>query len=408
MSLRPRRVRMVLVAVGMAVSLSAAAPAAAAMTATVTATPASPPHDVVLVGNSQAGTVSFLDGHTFANLGSLNVIPDLAQRLAEMDPVQWAGYLAVRQTEGGDRFVDDVATSPDGRTLYVSRGNLADVAAFDLVGHQMLWRFHVSGFHADHLALTPAGNRLVISATTAQEAQVLDTATGTQVATFPTGTYPHANDLSANGQHLYNSSIGVTTFPKSLEFLKGSFQLTEVSTANWQVIRTWTFPHGIRPAVITPDEKTMYAQLSYLNGFVEYNLVTGQITRTVTMPFSAAGAVLSPDDYPLNSAHHGMALSGDGAKLCEAGTIDDYAAIVSRPALTTDRLVPTGQMPYWALTSLDGQYCLVSNSRSANVSVISYATTQEVARVPVGTFPQRARLGGAVPEALAGLSAAAG
>lgn len=402
MSHRLRRVRTVLaslgVSLGMAASLSAAVPAAAS----------SPPRDVVLVGNSQAGTVSFLDGHTFANLGSLNVIPDLAQRLAEMDPIQWAGYLAVRQTEGGDRFVDDLATSPDGRTLYVSRGNLADVAAFDLVSHQMLWRFHVSGFHADHLALAAGGTRLVISATTAQQAQVLDTATGTQVASFPTGTYPHANDLSASGQHLYNSSIGVISFPKALEFLKGSFQLTEVSTANWQVIRTYTFPHGIRPAVITPDEKTMYAQLSYLNGFVEYNLVTGQITRTVTMPFSPAGAALSPDDYPLNSAHHGMALSGDGSKLCEAGTIDDYAAIISRPALTTDRLVPTGQMPYWTLTSLDGQYCLVSNSRSGDVSVISYGTAQEVARVPVGTFPQRARLGKAVPEALATLSAAAG
>jgi len=34
-------------------------------------------HDVLLVGNSASGTVSFLDGRTFANLGSLNVVPDL-------------------------------------------------------------------------------------------------------------------------------------------------------------------------------------------------------------------------------------------------------------------------------------------------------------------------------------------
>ena len=64
--------------------------------------------DVVLVGNSVSGTVSFLDGHTFSNLGSFNVIPDLQQRLAaiEADPIAWAGYEAVRSTEGGDRFVD--------------------------------------------------------------------------------------------------------------------------------------------------------------------------------------------------------------------------------------------------------------------------------------------------------------
>src|SRR5690348_10700446 len=48
-------------------------------------------HDVLLVGNSVGGTVSFLDGTTFANLGSLNVIPDLAERLAAMNPIERAG-----------------------------------------------------------------------------------------------------------------------------------------------------------------------------------------------------------------------------------------------------------------------------------------------------------------------------
>ena len=45
--------------------------------------------------------------------------------------------------EGGDRFVDDATLSPDGRTLYVSRGHLDDVAAFDIASH------------ADHAALSP-------------------------------------------------------------------------------------------------------------------------------------------------------------------------------------------------------------------------------------------------------------
>ncbi|MFG2848629.1 hypothetical protein ACGF12_36555 [Kitasatospora sp. NPDC048296] len=44
-----------------------------------------------MVGNSQSGTVSFLDAVTFANLGTFNAIPDLQQRLAEMDPIQAVG-----------------------------------------------------------------------------------------------------------------------------------------------------------------------------------------------------------------------------------------------------------------------------------------------------------------------------
>ena len=31
-----------------------------------------PLHDVLLIGNAVSGTVSFLDGHTFQNLGSFN------------------------------------------------------------------------------------------------------------------------------------------------------------------------------------------------------------------------------------------------------------------------------------------------------------------------------------------------
>jgi len=103
-----------------------------------------------------------------------------------------------------------------------------------------------------------------------------------------------------------------------------------------QVVRTYPFPEGVRPSVFTADEKIMYTQLSYLNGFIEFDLVAGQVTRTVQMPYSAAGSALAPDSYPQNSAHHGLAMSGDGTKLCDVGTIDDYTAIIARPALSTD------------------------------------------------------------------------
>jgi YVTN family beta-propeller protein len=357
--------------------------------------------DVVLVGNSAEGTVTFLDGHTFASLGSLDVIPDLQQRLAAMNPIERAGYEIVK-SRLGDKFADDMYVSPDGRTLYVSRANLTDVAAFDIASGRQVWRFKVSGFHADHMAISPDGRRLVVSATTTNEAQVIDAATGTQVGRFATGSYPHENTYSADGRRIYNASIGATPLPKALEFLKGPRQITVVDAQTLRTIRTYQLEHGIRPWVLMPDERTMYAQLSYLNGFVEYDLVAGRITRTVELPFSDAGRALHPDQYPENSAHHGLAISGDGSKLCSAGTIDDYVAIVSRPSLTTDRLVPSGSLPYWAVTSHDGKHCLVTNSKDDTVSVIAYDTAEEVMRVPVGDFPQRERLARVDPAVLDG------
>jgi YVTN family beta-propeller protein len=364
-----------------------------ASTGAASAAPAAT-RDVLVVGNSQAGTVTFLDGHTFANLGTVDGIPDLQQILAAMDPIRRAAYEVVR-SEAGDKFVDDAHLSPDGRTLYLSRGIIGDAVAIDIATRRIKWRTPLEGVKADHATLSPDGTRFVISAITAQKAQVIDTATGRVVGDFGTGTYPHENLFSADGKHIYNASIGITTLPKALNFFKGSKQVTVVDSTTLRPVRTYSFEYGIRPAVVTPDEKTMYAQLSYLNGFVEYDLVAGRITRTVQMPFSAAGQALAADNYPQNSAHHGMALSGDQAKLCMAGTIDDYTAIVSRPGLTTDGFVhyPVGALPYWSTTSADGRYCFVTLSNLDAVSVVDYATAREVARVPVGDFPQRERLG---------------
>jgi YVTN family beta-propeller protein len=81
-----------------------------------------------------------------------------------------------------------------------------------------------------------------------------------------------------------------------------------------------------------------------------------------------------------------------GEKLCVAGTMSDYAAIVSR-ATFAYQLIAVGEKPYWATNSGDGQYCFVSVSGADAVSVISYRTGAEVARVPVGDHPQRMRMG---------------
>ncbi|WP_431043175.1 YncE family protein [Streptomyces sp. P1-3] len=366
--------------------------------------------DVLLVGNGQGGTVSFIDGRTYRNLGSFNTVPDLEERLAGMTLVERVGYETVNAIQGYRKLVDDMALSPDGRTLYVSRGVLSDAVAFDLPTGKMLWRHRTEGFKADHAALSPDGTRFIVSATTAGKAEVIDTATGEVATTFATGTYPHANDYSPDGTVLYNSSIGVTSLPRLLNGVKGKKQVVAVDAETYKPLKTYDFEYGVRPAVFTADNRTMYAQLSYLNGFVEYDLTTSKITRTVTMPFSDKAAKLGPDAYPQNSAHHGMAANGDESKLCVAGTIDDYVAVVSRPGLTTDGFVhyDTDALPYWTASSADGRRCFVSLANQDRISVVDYATAKEVARVPVGDFPQRERLGLLSEAALNALDPAAG
>jgi YVTN family beta-propeller protein len=353
--------------------------------------------DVLLVGNNTDGTVTVIDAQNWSNVDTINVIPDLAERLAAMTPAERIAYEIVKAQLGMDKFVDDIATSPDGRVMYVSRSQLADVVAIDIASGRQLWRTHVSGYRSDHMALSPDGTRLLVSATTVKRVDAIETSTGRIIGGFPAGDYPHENQYSPDGKLIYNGSIGVIPVPDALEGLKGSRVITIADAQTYEVKRVLPFDHGVRPFVITPDQKTAYIQLSFLSGFVEYDLTAGKILRTINLPLSDDAKKMKREDYPNDSAHHGLAMSGDGTKLCDAGTISDYVAILSRPALTVDHYVSTGDQPYWALTSSDGHNCIVTNSLSNTVSVISYDTGKEVARIPVGHYPQRVRTAKIVP-----------
>ncbi|MPZ97086.1 MAG: serine/threonine protein kinase [Propionibacteriales bacterium] len=351
--------------------------------------------DIMLVGNNWDGTVDLLDARSFDTYQRINVVPDLAERTAEMTPDERAAMLLIREQagEGHDQLVDDIAVSPDGRTMYVSRPSLGDAAAFDVATGGQVWHTDVDGYRSDHMALSPDGETLVVSATTANVVDVVDTATGAIRTTFPTGDFPHENQFSADGETLYNATIGRVIAPDEplLDAAKGNRWLSIVDADTMQVEKVIDFGIGIRPFLVLPDQRTMYAQLSFLNGFVEYDLVEERRTRTVHLPLSDEAKAMNREDYPLDSAHHGLAMNNDRSKICDAGTISDYAAILSVPALTTDQIVPVGKKPYWAAASLDGQHCFLSNSDSDDISVVTFDRPREVARIPVGDHPQRVR-----------------
>jgi YVTN family beta-propeller protein len=378
--------------------LATALAAVAFAASSVDSAPAQAPgtQEVLLVGNNWDGTVDLIHPQTFAKLDQIDVAPDLQERLAKMTPAERAARLLNNQfaAEGNDQLVDDMRVSPDGGILYISRPSLGDVVAFDMVTRELLWRVNVSGFRADHMALSADGSELLVSATTANVIDVIDTGTATIIDRIPAGTFPHENEYSHDGELIYNGSIGNVILPDAplLDRLKGRRWFTIADADTHDVVKVIDFKRGVRPFVVLPDERTMYVQLSFFHGFIEYDLQTQQTLRTVNLPVPPEVQNLPRDEYPLDSAHHGLALNEDHTKICDAGTVSDYVAILSRPALSVDAIIPVGDVPYWATASSDGQYCFVSNSGSDNVSVVSFDTATEVTRIPVGDHPQRARV----------------
>jgi YVTN family beta-propeller protein len=143
---------------------------------------------------------------------------------------------------------------------------------------------------------------------------------------------------------------------------------------------------------LSPDERFVYFQVSFFHGFVEYDFDTDRVTRVKELPNLVPD--MPREQYVLDSAHHGIAMNPQGTKLCVAGTMDDYAAIVHRDDFSYQLIQPANSTkPYWVTNSGDGNYCFISWSGDDKISAISYATEQEVAQVPVGDHPQRMRMG---------------
>jgi hypothetical protein len=149
---------------------------------------------------------------------------------------------------------------------------------------------------------------------------------------------------------------------------------------------------AVRPMALSPDERWLYFQVSFFHGFVEYDLLQDRVTRLARLPLSEKAAKMQREEYLLDSAHHGLSMNPRGTKLCAAGTMSDYAAIVHRDDFSY-RVAAQGQKPYWSTNSADGRYCFVSFSGDDRIGAISYSKEKEVARVKVGDHPQRMRMG---------------
>jgi DNA-binding beta-propeller fold protein YncE len=348
---------------------------------------ASGAREVMLVANGEGGTVSLVDARTFVLLRELDVLPDGPDAGLGDNPTQALLGQQVVEAAGGSNYAQDQDVSPDGRTLYVSRGHRGDVAAFDVTTGRLVWKLAIPGVRSDHMTISHDGGRLYVSALTMDEVEVVDTERRTIVASLPTGQWPHDSHLSADGAHLYNGSIGnVITPPESrAEEPMSPYRLTVFDTASLAMTRSYDFSAGVRPFVITHDETRMYAQLSELHGVVEVDLASGAL-RTRELPVAAG---VTDADYDFEAPHHGLAMTADEQTLCLAARASDYVALVSTKDLSARAIVPVGDAPGWTAIAPDGRTCFVANTRADTLSAISLAQGREVERLKVGDGPKQ-------------------
>ncbi|MFJ2027440.1 YncE family protein [Streptomyces sp. NPDC087897] len=367
--------------------------------------------EVFFVGNNWEGTADVINSRgDYAKIGRIDMIPDKKERLWEiyLNPVKLAFFLGIRlgPGEGHDQYVDDMYTTKDGKAVVASRPSFADVVSIDVESGRINWRFPVSGFRSDHMAVSPDGTRVAVSSSTSNIVHVLDMATGKEAGNFKAGDKPHENVYTDGGKYLWNMAIGEVNTDMDApwqDFTKGDRRITVADAKTFQIKKIIDMRErldafgrkdlsdALRPVAFTPDESKMYFQVSFFNGFVEYDVHNDKITRVKTLPKNPD----TSDDrttYVNDSRHHGMSMNPRGDKLCIAGTMDDYVTVVDRETLQEGPLV-TASKPYWATVSGDGKHCVVSESGTDQVTAIDFSTGEKVASIPVGDHPQRVRIG---------------
>jgi DNA-binding beta-propeller fold protein YncE len=332
--------------------------------------------EIALVANAEAGTVVLVDVASRAILGTIDVNP------------------ARTRSEGPGRpnYAQDTDVSPDGRTLYVSRGYLGDVAAFDIATGRLLWQRSLHTGRADHMTITPDGRSLFVSAMMDNRVYKVATANGEIAGHFVTGVYPHDNKISKDGKQLYNTSLGVlrsmprpANAPPLTETPGHAFQLTVADVETMKVRDQLRLENAFRPWQFSADEKRVYTQLSNDHGVAVYDLARRAIVRRLDLPVKPG---ITAVDWDFEAPHHGLALTPDGQTLCLAGRASDYAALVRAPELTLIATIPVGDAPGWAEVADNGRLCLIANSRSDDLSIISISNRAEILRLPIGDGPK--------------------
>ncbi len=416
--------RVAVTALGAVVALTGLGPMTALTAASASVGEPTPASDdvrrVVFVGNNWSGTADLLDPVTFRRLARINVIPDYDARMQEIatNPYRLAYFLAIRELigEGNDQFVDDMYSSNDGRLVVISRPSFGDVVAISLRTKKIVWRFAVDGVRSDHMAVSPDGKRVVVSASTGNVVHVLRVADGKQVGKFASGGSPHESVFIDGGRKILHASIGMVYSPlddPALDPTKQERVLQIVDAKTFKILRRYNLRKAlderglddvstaVRPLTLSPDEKQIYFQLSFFHGFVQMDRRTGRITHVRRLPNLVKDT--PREQYLLDSAHHGIAMNPAGTKICVAGTMSDYATVVDARSDRRSRLIKGGLKPYWVTPSWNGRYCYISWSGSDTVSRISYRTARIVTTTKVGDHPQRVRNGVIRKGFLAGL-----
>ncbi len=330
--------------------------------AVVACGPAAPPATTerplrVYVSNETAGTVAIIDPAT----GKVEAAIPVGKRPR-----------GLRVSRDGKTLYVALSGSPiappgvDESTLPPADRSADGIAVIDIATRKMVRTIH-SGQDPEAFDLSPDGRWLYVSNEETAEMSVVDLQAGAVVKRIPVGEEPEGVTVSPDGKVVY-----VTC--------EGDNSVVAVDTTTVVAIgRTAVGPRP-RSIAVTPDGKTLFVTGENAAAIAVVDAATHTMTKTIALPKQESaptpprpmGTVLSPD-AKLLFVSNGRARS--------VSVID----VAQRTLLRT--LNDVGQRPWGIGINADGTKVFTANGPSGDVSIIDVASGAVDRRISLGGSP---------------------
>lgn len=221
--------------------------------------------------------------------------------------------------------------SPDGKTLYVSNEETAEISVLDVSSGTIRARVGV-GREPEGVTVRPDGNVVFVTSETDSEVTAVDTKTLTAVAHVHTAPRPRAIVFTRDGLLAFVTAEvgGVVTVVDAVGYKAlGDIPVHEDSP----------MPTGPRPmgAVLSPDEKLLYVSCGRGGSVAVIDVATRKQVRSID----------GVGDRPW-----GIALSADGTHLYTANGTSHDLSIVDLASGNVEKRAAIGGLPWGAVTGI--------------------------------------------------------
>jgi YVTN family beta-propeller protein len=267
--------------------------------------------------------------------------------------IDLTSHQVLRKYKSGDD-PESFDVSPDGKTIYVSNEDAAEMSVLDLATAAVRSRVKV-GEEPEGVTVRPGGREVYVSCEGSNEIVAIDTASLKVLAHIPTGARPRSIVFTPDGATAFstNETVGaVTVIDAATRKPVGTIRIAPAAPAAAPGARSKagttpapSTPVAGRPAAGTPGEPT---------------------------PPRPMGAVLSPDGKQLY------------VSLGRAGSL----AVIDVVTRKLVRLIEgVGARPWGIGVSPDGKKLYTANGPSGDVSIVDIATGKVDKKVATGGSP---------------------